>query len=91
MVRNTCKHNDHPPLANHQDLYRTIDSIPLGDVPWQNFAVKLCGDKADVDVPTWMNHSYDVWYRDPPDVVRNMLANPCMQMKWIIGFIVSTT
>ena len=56
------KHNDHPPFANHRDLYQTIDSIPLGDVPWQSFAVKFCGDKPDVNVPPWMNGSYDVWY-----------------------------
>jgi hypothetical protein len=45
-------------------------------VPWQSFAVEFCGDKPDIDVPPWMNSSYDVWYRDPHDVVRNMLANP---------------
>ncbi|KAG1865640.1 hypothetical protein C8R48DRAFT_772635 [Suillus tomentosus] len=71
-----AKHDDHPPFANHRDLYQTIDSIPLGDVPWQNFAVKFCGDKPDVDIPPWMNGSYDVWFRDPREVVRNMLANP---------------
>ncbi|KAG2059401.1 hypothetical protein BDR06DRAFT_1069438 [Suillus hirtellus] len=54
----------------------TIDSIPLGDVPWQNFAVKFCGDKPDVDIPPWMNGSYDVWFRDPREVVHNMLVNP---------------
>ncbi|KAG1880232.1 hypothetical protein C8R48DRAFT_744596 [Suillus tomentosus] len=71
-----AKHDDHPPFANHRDLYQTIDSIPLGDVPWQNFAVKFCGDKPDVNIPPWMNGSYDVWFRDPREVVRNMLANP---------------
>ncbi|KAG1787529.1 uncharacterized protein HD556DRAFT_1434418 [Suillus plorans] len=71
-----AKHDDHLPFANHRDLYQTIDSIPLGDVPWQNFAVKFCGDKLDVDIPPWMNGSYDVWFQDPCEVVRNMLANP---------------
>jgi hypothetical protein len=71
-----AKHDDHLPFANHRDLYQTIDSIPLGDVPWQNFTVKFCGDKPDVDIPPWMNCSYDVWFRDPCEVVCNMLANP---------------
>ncbi|KAG2135326.1 hypothetical protein DEU56DRAFT_738053 [Suillus clintonianus] len=70
------KYNDRPPFANHKDLYHTIDSSPLGDVPWQSFSVKYCGDIPDVDVPPWMNGSYDVWFRDPREVIRNMLANP---------------
>ncbi|KAG1883443.1 hypothetical protein F4604DRAFT_1879062 [Suillus subluteus] len=69
------QYNDHPPFANHRDLYRTIDSSELGDVPWQSFSVKYCGDKPDINVPPWMDGSYEVWFRDPRDVIRNMLAN----------------
>jgi Plavaka transposase len=27
-------------------------------------------------VPNWRKQEYDIWYRDPEVVVRNMLANP---------------
>lgn len=70
------KHNDAPPFANHTDLYRTIDSIPLGDVPWQHLSVKYRGERPDDAVPQWMNDEYEVWFRDPRAIVRQMLANP---------------
>ncbi|KAJ8579482.1 hypothetical protein M405DRAFT_895785, partial [Rhizopogon salebrosus TDB-379] len=71
-----AKHNDKPPFADHRDLYQTIDSTPLGDVKWQNFSVQYSGEKPNTNIPPWMNDTYDVWFRDPHEVVRNMLANP---------------
>lgn len=71
-----AKHSDRPPFADHRDLYRTIDSSSLGDVKWDGFQVQYTGEKPDVDVPSWMSSSYDVWFRDPREVIRNMLANP---------------
>ncbi|KAG1732554.1 hypothetical protein EDB19DRAFT_2003517 [Suillus lakei] len=71
-----AKHNDCPPFADHRDLYSTIDSSPLGDVKWDCFQVQYSGEKPDIDVPSWMSNSYDVWFRDPQEVIRNMLANP---------------
>lgn len=71
------KHGESPPFADHQDLYTTIDSIPLGGVKWQGFSCTYSGDeKLDGSYPPWMDESYDVWYRDPCKVVRNMLAHP---------------
>ena len=70
------KHNDFPPFADHRDLYAAIDSIPLGDVKWEAFSCMYTGEKPDGDYPSWMDGSYDVWYRDPRQVVCNMLANP---------------
>ncbi|KAG1845610.1 hypothetical protein C8R48DRAFT_750725 [Suillus tomentosus] len=63
------KHGDAPPFADHQDLYATIDAIPLGEVKWE------C-EKPEGSHPPWMDSTFDVWYRDPHQVVRNMLANP---------------
>ncbi|KAG1732804.1 hypothetical protein EDB19DRAFT_1896692 [Suillus lakei] len=71
-----AKHNDCPPFADHRDLYSTIDSSPLGDVKWDCFQVQYSGEKPDIDVPSWMSNSYDVWFRDPWEVIRNTLANP---------------
>jgi len=70
------KHHDHPPFADHDDLYTMIDLIPHGDVAWDCFTTSYQGDKPATDVPAWMNAEYDVWFRDPRTVVRNMLANP---------------
>ncbi|KAG1717847.1 uncharacterized protein EDB91DRAFT_1241042 [Suillus paluster] len=72
------KHGDSPPFADHCDLYATINSIPLGGggVKWQGLSCTYSDEKPDGNYPPWMDGSYDVWYRDPQEVVCNMLANP---------------
>jgi len=70
------KYNDHPPFADHNDLYNTIDSIHVGDVPWQSFSTQYNGPKPEANVPSWMSAEYEVWFRDPHAVAKNMLANP---------------
>ncbi|KAF9473084.1 hypothetical protein BDN70DRAFT_817740 [Pholiota conissans] len=70
------KHNDSPPFSNHSDMLSTIDSSTLGNVPWQSFTVSYSGKKPDRDVPEWMNTEFVVWYRDPYEVIKQMLDNP---------------
>ncbi|KAG1821798.1 uncharacterized protein BJ212DRAFT_1477638 [Suillus subaureus] len=71
------KHHDHPPFADHKDLYKTIDNILIGGVNWQSFNIQYSGDKpAEPDVPLWMSEWFDVWYHDPHEVAQNILANP---------------
>lgn len=64
------------PFPDHDTLYSTIDDIPLGDVRWESFTMQYNGEKPERNVPTWMNDSHEVWYRDPKEVIRLMLANP---------------
>lgn len=72
------KHNESPPFANHADLYNTIDSIPLGDVPWQSFSLEYNGDEVSEDgtLPEWMTSKYEVWFRDLHAITKNMIGNP---------------
>lgn len=70
------KHDDSPPFANHTDLYRTIDSIPLGDIPWESVSLKFNGTQPDGELPPWMEQEYQIWFRDPRAVIHQMLANP---------------
>jgi len=70
------KHDDHPPFADYQDLYSTVDVTPLADVPWQSFTASFQGERPDGEVPPWMDGQYDIWFRDPLSVVRNMVGNP---------------
>jgi hypothetical protein len=70
------KHGDTPPFANCADLYNTIDSTPVGDVPWQSFSLIYDGELPDDHIPQWMTSEYDVWFRDPHTVVKNMIGNP---------------
>ncbi|KAG1810404.1 uncharacterized protein HD556DRAFT_1428451 [Suillus plorans] len=69
------KHNDAPPFANHRDMYATIDATPLSDTPWKSFTLCYNGAKPEQDVPPWMDGQYDVWYRDPLQMMRSILAN----------------
>jgi hypothetical protein len=70
------KHGDEPPFADDDDLYTTIDSIPHGDVTWECFSTSYQGARPDGQTPSWMDVEYEVWFRDPRTVIRNMLANP---------------
>jgi len=72
------KHGDMLPFADHKDLYKTIDNIPIGSVNWQSFKIQYSGEKPDIlaDVPSWMSQQFDVWYHDPCEVACNILANP---------------
>jgi hypothetical protein len=69
-------HNDEPPFSNTTDLYRTIDSTPLGDVAWESFSLQYNGVQPAEGVPSWMQAEYDVWFRDPHTLVHNLLSNP---------------
>lgn len=73
-------HNDSPPFANANAMYDTIDSTPLGDVPWQSFTLNYNGDvpndRPNDETPPWMTADYDVWFRDPRILVQNMISNP---------------
>jgi hypothetical protein len=64
-----------PPFANHCDLYKTIDNIRVGGVPWNSFPVHYEGDVPATELPSWMVADVEVWYCDPHEVIKNVLAN----------------
>ena len=70
------KHGDAPQFANAPDLYNTIDSMLLGDVPWQIFSLTYNGELPDGPAPPWMMSEYDVWFWDPHIIVKNMISSP---------------
>jgi hypothetical protein len=64
------------PFSDHRDLYRTIDSIPIGGVPWQSINLSYDGPIPDPEnPPSWMNSEYTIWFRDPRLLFKNMLDN----------------
>jgi hypothetical protein len=65
-----------PPFLNHTDVYDTLDAIPVGDVPWQCFEMSFNGLRPETDVPPWMEQTYEVYFRDPHQLLSNMLADP---------------
>jgi hypothetical protein len=69
-------HSETPPFESNNDLHATIDSTPLGDVPWESFSLHYNGQLPQGEIPAWMTSVYDVWYRDPRTVIHNLLSNP---------------
>lgn len=65
-----------PPFQNHTDLYETIDATPIGGVPWQHFEMSFNGSRPEANVPPWMEQTYEVYFRDPHQLLRDMLADP---------------
>ncbi|KZP02250.1 hypothetical protein FIBSPDRAFT_703416, partial [Athelia psychrophila] len=64
------------PFANHQDLYSAIDSTPVGDVPWQSFNLSYSGVFPESgEIPGWMEDTHEVWFRDPRELIKNLLSN----------------
>ena len=63
------------PFDSHEDLYATIDSSTLGDIPWQCLVTGV-SDDINERSPSWMQTQYEVWYRDPGAVISSMLSNP---------------
>ena len=47
----------------------------MGDVPWEVFTVQYDGEKPRDNIPSWMTAEFNVWYRDPRLVVKNLLSN----------------
>jgi hypothetical protein len=74
-VESLAEHDLPAPFNSHEEMYKTIDSCTLGDIPWQCL-VTAVPEEADEHSPAWMQKGYEVWYRDPNAVVTAMLGNP---------------
>ena len=57
-------------------MWRLLTETNLeGDAPWKCFKTSL-DEEVDDAAPNWRKQEYEIWYRDPEVVARNMLANP---------------
>jgi len=73
-------HNDSPPITNHRDLHQQIDAVKLGNIPWENACLRYEGPlPRAVRPPEWKTVGYDVWYRDPRQMIKNILASPDLE------------
>lgn len=66
--------SDFTPFVDVDDMLATIDSIELGDAPWESF--ECTPDASGPDSPPWMKETYEVWFRDADRMADNMIANP---------------
>jgi Plavaka transposase len=71
------KHEDDPPFRDNNDLLSKIDEIKLGEIPWESFTARYDGElPSEGPAPEWMTSDYEVFFRDPQQIIHNMLANP---------------
>lgn len=75
-ARDAAEYGGDSPFHDARRLYKTIDATVMDDVKWESFTVKYTGSQPHRDVPSWMTAGYEVWYRDPLKMARQMLANP---------------
>ncbi|KAF9501415.1 hypothetical protein BDN71DRAFT_1426544 [Pleurotus eryngii] len=68
-------YGDASPFANLQDMYDHIDSVHIGGVSWECL-VSVPRDDLPANAPLWKTKSYEVWYRNPDAILRNLLDNP---------------
>ena len=70
-------HGVSPPITNHMDLLRQVDSITLGNVPWESFDLSYDGPLPETTrPPEWKVKKYETWFRNPRDVIKGILSNP---------------
>ncbi|KAF5374647.1 hypothetical protein D9615_009021 [Tricholomella constricta] len=69
--------DESPPFDSHTHMYSLIDSIKQGDVAWQSFSITYQGAVPESGpIPTWMREKFEVWFRDPLEVLENQIGNP---------------
>jgi hypothetical protein len=63
------------PFSDVRNLLATIDAIDLGDAPWIK---RMVGYNHPVtpQSPSWQRRQWEVYYRNPDQVIANILANP---------------
>lgn len=73
---------------SHQELYSLIDAIKQGEIPWNSFSVTYNGVRPQGNLPSpqpaWMDEKYEIWFRDPLQVLESQIANP--EYKGMIDF-----
>ena len=63
------------PFNSHTDLHNSIDAIQHGEAPWRCLETQPPAN-LPADAPLWQTRQYDIWYRDPKQVIANILKNP---------------
>jgi hypothetical protein len=77
-AQSTSQFGTPAPFKNRDDMHVFIDSLVLGDVPWQCL-VTTVPEGIGEDALSWMHMPHEIWYCNPETVVSAMLSNPDFQ------------
>ncbi|EIW84722.1 hypothetical protein CONPUDRAFT_47063 [Coniophora puteana RWD-64-598 SS2] len=61
------------PWRNEQELYKTVDAIPNGGIPWKLYKIRYHGPLPP-SPPKWMTETYELCARDTRSVLHQQLA-----------------
>jgi Plavaka transposase len=64
------------PFVNHHMLYKSIDNISLGYIPWESFSTVYTSPKPLGIISKWIEQKYEVHFHDLCKIIHNMLSNP---------------
>ncbi|KDQ50187.1 hypothetical protein JAAARDRAFT_115390, partial [Jaapia argillacea MUCL 33604] len=67
------KHEDFPPWTSVQELYKTIDSIQMGNAPWKTYKIHYEGPLPPGTPPKWMTKTYELVTWDALQLIQNQL------------------
>ena len=65
-----------PPFNSANHMYNIIDSILLGNVPWEGFKVMYNGDIPEHNPPSWVMKTFEVWFQNPLQLLEAQIGNP---------------
>ena len=64
------------PFKNHQNLYKTIDQLTLGDNPWMSFSLSYGKEPPKTGpILIWMTTPTEIWYRDPCWLIHDIVGS----------------
>ena len=73
-------HGDSPPITNHENLHQQIDAIELSGIRWENAPLRYEKPLPETARTTeWKMVQYDVWHRNPREVIKHILARPDLE------------
>ncbi|EIW76371.1 hypothetical protein CONPUDRAFT_130963 [Coniophora puteana RWD-64-598 SS2] len=64
-----------PRWQNEKDMYRTIDKVQVGGVPWHVYKIRYQGPIPANSPPKWMTQAYELCVRDARAVVHEQLRS----------------
>lgn len=74
---NILKYGDETPWKDADDLYRTIDEIQEGEVPWKVYNMDYTGPRPPNGTPPkWMTETYQLVTRDSRQLLHQQLSSP---------------
>ncbi|KIJ18393.1 hypothetical protein PAXINDRAFT_8646 [Paxillus involutus ATCC 200175] len=65
LAASLLQYGRRPFFASSEQLYRTIDKTPLGDIKWEQLSVHYTGEHPPDNIPPWMDQTWEEMAHGP--------------------------